>query len=259
MTIIPLIATSAQLLEKARQAYVQADLQYRDVLLDIGRTLHDFVLAYLNEGAEVSERQRVERKYTRRRAIEVAAEELKTTEKRINELIVTAMVADLLSQGLCLGNLSHCAIFRFRAFIKRKVASRQNHYGRNGTSIIDAESWIVKPEWEERAKSLFRQAVIEEFSQHKAYDTVKKCNAANPNRLRQQKRKRESAGIQRLKTKTAEAHQQQIDDSMKYASCGDVAEKCLALVNQSEDPRGVALLLLARLQNIVNRKERVRF
>ena len=90
---------SADLLALAQAIYRQGRLDYRDTLLKIGETLHEYVLAFLREADGLHCAKRHENEILRQNAIKKARETLGTSDGWVRTMIVTAMVPGLLGGG----------------------------------------------------------------------------------------------------------------------------------------------------------------
>ncbi len=236
--------TAAEILESARALYLRGERTYRDTLLDVGRKLHEYVLAYLREGDGVNENTRMVRKITRKQAMRNAADSLGTKPPRIGDYIKTAMVADLLSDG-ALGNLGHASIYRFGCFIGRK---RQTRDIRHPLEISCREEWACKPKYEVSAKALFRRAVAENMTQLQVVDAVARLfNGDSPFSRRQNRKPLDKAA----------GDIGQLKKQLRLASPGDVAELIVGLIEESADPPSVAICLQRHLERFASRKKRL--
>lgn len=232
-----------ELLARAKTVYRACDGQYRDGLLEVGGWLHEFVLARLKEGDALNEANRLKRGITRRAAVEEAAAAIDTTAADINRLVATWAVADLLGKG-GLGTLGHCAVYRFRCFVRRRRGTRQDVAGHHAGAhqLSNEETWEVKPEFAGEAEALFRRAVAEGWSQHRAASEAARLFA----------KALSSWGRHKQGPKAASENEPHPDRraAAKLASPGDVAEMCLELVNASADPWAVAQRLLPELAKV---------
>ncbi len=151
--------SSVEILRQASALYRVADADYRNTLLDVGRRLHDYVLAYLREADGLSAREAEKR--TRQQATANCAEALGTDDTRVCRLIVAHQVKELLADGGNVGQLSFTTILRFGRLIRRRVSHRGDPVrpGRDGVSRAVNEIWEVNPQFGQRAVDHFREAV----------------------------------------------------------------------------------------------------
>lgn len=196
------ILTSAlEILEKAAAIYSQSRAEYRDGLLKVGAILHDFVLAHLREGDRLmdqpnGEKYRLEGGFTRRRAIHIAEERLRRKPGVIQNWISAAMVVDLLSKDRAVGPLSYGAILLFSRFIQRRIAGikhlngKRVMPGRLGYKPSEGEQWMVRPQFDGRAQTLFQQAVSEEWEFERCRAAVLPLYDESPSKLGSTARKR---------------------------------------------------------------------
>jgi hypothetical protein len=235
---------AAEILERAKAAYHAAERNYRDALLETGRLLHEYVLERLREAAGMREWTRLQHGLSRRKCIEDAAKKLKTTPKRINSLIGTAQVPLLL--GITdLGGISHVALYRFKCFLRRLTGGRQAYMGRTpDLPVANAETWEVRPEFKERAASLLRQAIAENWIEVRTRGAAKDLFAEFTSKLRRPQMPKWQGPVET------------VQKSMKKASPGDVAQTCMRLVEAAEDPAAVALRLRIALEKYLPKKRK---
>ena len=150
---------SAELLEKASLLWANCRKQFRDGMLEVGRLLHQFIVARISE-ATSTEALRIQQGKTRKGATAAAAKKLGVEVPRINDLIVTAMAADLLSGGE-LGNLSWSEVRCFRLTICRNRGGIARSKRDGGKPVIATETWLVRDGLEVSAPQLFHRVVEE--------------------------------------------------------------------------------------------------
>lgn len=236
---------SGDLLEQAKALYLSGVAAYRDALLDVGRLLHQFVLARLEEGDGLSEESRFKARLTRRAVVETAATALGVNRQRVNNLIVTAMAADLLGGGI-VGDMGIQAIYRFRVYVRRRHGLRGVDAGRrNGPPVSDMERWEIKPGFEKKAKAEFERAVTQGYTQLDAKMAADKSGAAKPTMSRRKNPFRSDERATAVET---------VRKSAKQASPGDVADLCMEIIGATADPRATALALQARLAVYASRR-----
>ena len=132
--------SATTILDKAAQVWVASRTDYRDAMLRVGRLLHEYVLARLNEGAR------------RMHATREVAERLKIRVLQVNMLMCAEKAVELLGAGDA-GELPWSGIKEFRITVQRDREKR----GRRDRSP-GQESWVVVvPE----AAELFRRAASE--------------------------------------------------------------------------------------------------
>jgi hypothetical protein len=226
--------TPDELLERARQLFHSAEAAYRDSLLQVGRILHEFVLAYLHESdGGVSKR-------TRRQAIFTIMGRLGVSHNKVNYLISAAMVVELLSEGGDIGGLGWNPIARFSRFIQRNRIGQDAYQMRKNGLLPSAEEWVVKPKFDGAAQDLFRRAVRENLTTAAARAFVLQLDGRTDNG-------REA----RSRVRMTRERQEALDVLRSMATAGnprDVAEVIFEAVKESEDPR----ILAAHLQQLVN-------
>jgi hypothetical protein len=273
------VLTADELLDMARDAYRQGCANYRDALLESGRLLHEFVLCFLQTGTEMTEWNRTNAGITRCNALKIAAEKLKVTPARVNNLIATWAVGDLLGEG-DLGDLGIAAIYRFKVFIRRGRGHRgKKGKGRvivgrkDGPPVTELERYEVKPRFAESAKALFQQAVAAGFTQLQAREecnrlfSVEESPYRHSNGLRPRVAPQEAAEPK----KRQPVHRRnecgaEVDSGISHlqraaavASPGDVAEMCISLIEKAEDPKAVAVRLRVMLERFLAPKRKAVF
>lgn len=207
---------ASELLERARSVYAACLRQYRDGLLEVGRLLHEFVLARVGTGGP------------RKRAVLEAAEGLGIDGDRVRRLIATAMVVEYLGGGLPLGaGIGHHAIYRFFVFVERPD--------------VRGEVWRAKPAFREAATGLFKRAALEGWGQDMARKEAMRLFRGDGPR-----------GAARRGPPPAMP--QPPDFNPAVAPTGDLADYCLSLVERAGDPREAALMLMSRLQRVLGHR-----
>lgn len=232
--------TAAELLEQARAEYVQAAAGYRDTLLSVGRRLHDYLLAWLAQAPVSPEAHFVQHRFTREEGVRQAAKSLRCSGERINSLIVAAMALELLGDGSPLGNIAHHSITIFRVFLVRE---NQGTGDDRPQSYAAYETWLLRPESAEKARSIFRRMVAEQWSVKRVHKEIDFQRATRPRRLP-------------VPQKTNQF--QLVAASMKHASPGDVAASCLALLQSAGDPAAVAVRLRVMLEQYLPKPKRAK-
>jgi hypothetical protein len=250
-------STAADLLEKARAAYLAAEGSYRDVLLDVGRTLHAFLIEFLKGGDELPDKRRKKGGFTHCKGVHLAADRLNITVRRVCILIKTAMIADLLSPG-DLGGIGWMAIYLFHPFIRRKSRSAHARTLHTvGMVISQAEEWELKPQFAEAARSLFARAVAEDRGQDWVLKEVAAIFRKEPSPFRRPRPVLQESLDERIEREDRTALEV-VRASVTNASPGDVAELCVDIVSKATDPSAVALRLLAMLEQFLPRSKKAR-
>lgn len=222
-----MLAASAELLERAKGIYLAADRDYRDRLLEAGGLLHEYVLAHLQEGVGLSEKERRKGKHTRAEAILKAARAMKTVPTRVNGLIGAAMTVRLLLGEEPVGGLGHRAILYFTVFVTRRVEGMANKHRKAGDDATEPEQWCLVADREEDGRRLIRQAVQEGWSQQRTRRELKPYFG---------------------KRSTVQGQTQRPGVfPVAVAPSGDVAEYLIGLLEQSQNPREVAAILQGKL------------
>jgi|HubBroStandDraft_4_1064222.scaffolds.fasta_scaffold00029_89 hypothetical protein len=238
------MTTSSELLQQAKVRFQSGERNHRDTLLAVGHTLHDFVLAFLKEGDGMPPWTRLKKSLTRKRAIQVAAESLDVSCKTIRELIITSQAAELLGCDLSSSTISHAAIRYFQVFIERCRGTRNNEV----ENVSSHETWRIKEGDEKRAKTLFRRAVSENWGVIKTMGEVLNTHKSPYSR--------QSSFQKRRAEQEDRSFQESLTKAVAKASPGDVAEMCIALVEQAEEPHEVAVRLVGMLERFLPKKKR---
>lgn len=241
---------ASSLLEAASLAYQRANTTYRASLLEVGRLLHEFILAFLKDGDGMDHRERQKAGCTREKAVEVAAESFGVTCVRINEIVAITQAANLLGKD-GLGALAFWSILRFKSLIRRK-GIMPDATGRWRGIASSAEEWEIKPAFAESGPALFRLAVAENWGYQRIRDEV---HGLRHNRKELRPARRRAAAQKKGRSEIVT-----VDELVRLTSCGspgDVAERCIAIVEKSEDPAAVALRLRVMLQKYLPKKSAV--
>jgi hypothetical protein len=187
-------ASASTLLDSAVALWSASRLRHRDALLEVGRLLHEYVLARLREGDGLNEADRYTARAVRKVAVEDAGAALGVTRQRVNALIsVSQAVAcllgpDAIGRGGCtppgmggedspppppppaLGSLPWHAVRPFSLLVTRARARRTRRArGEGGVrggcnppvpmpEGSSRETWAVRPGLEESAPALLRRA-----------------------------------------------------------------------------------------------------
>jgi hypothetical protein len=164
-------ASASTLLDSAVALWSASRLRHRDALLEVGRLLHEYVLARLREGDGLNEADRYTARAVRKVAVEDAGAALGVTRQRVNALIsVSQAVACLLGPEPDLGSLPWHAVRPFSLLVTRARARRtrraRGEGGVRGGSNppvpmpegSSRETWAVRPGLEESAPALLRRA-----------------------------------------------------------------------------------------------------
>jgi hypothetical protein len=246
-------ATADELLKEARAAYLRGETNYRDAMLEAGRLLQRFVHAWLRRGDEMKTWERQKQRVFRQEAVKEAAGMFAVERWVILRLLATAAVADLLGAG-GLGGLGYMAITAFRGFVKRKTVGTDGRKDGNAeVKASDFETWEIKPGLEGAARSLFRRAVAENWSQARVWQEVIKSGAGKTSQRGQASA---AARLQRQSEGRPVAGPRQLREQARAASPGDVAEMCLDLIRAAEDPWAVAQRLTPELAKFRRDRER---
>jgi AraC-like DNA-binding protein len=223
----------AALLVRAKAALKRAHGDYRAALLECGRHLHAWIDATLRQ--ELTPHQRQVHGVFREVLIRKAAEEVGIKPARADQLIVTAMVAELLADSQ-IGDLWHVTVYCFRPFIRR----RQGRYALPS----EKETWDLRRGFEQTGPALFRRAVAENWNTGIARREVHRLFQSSGG----DSRKPRYSVLRRKKVRQA---LEQIQHTSKVAAPGDVAEMCFAVVQSAEEPKAVAALLIGKLNQLM--------
>lgn len=237
---------AAELLAKAKKEYQQAFAHWRDALVEVGKTLHEFVLARLKEGDAFGICKRHRMKITREVIIREAAAELGANERKVRTLLWAWQVVRLLGKGSP-GNVPFDGIVRFRLLVRRMKPADGVHHLKGEASL--GEQYRIRPGFEESGPELFRRASAESWRGDDCQREVRKILRSKgvpeaPQKGKTGKRKKGH-------NPTAGQHSRQAcAEAVKHAAPGDVAEMCMELVKASADPWQVAQRLIPELQRI---------
>jgi hypothetical protein len=217
------VSEASELLDRAAELYRDSAREHRDILLECGRLLHEFVISHLRGGEKMTKEERKRKGFTRDQAISAAAERMGVDGARVRDLIRASMTVDLLSEGGHVGELPWCVIHVLGRFTRcdRKT-----------------EDWQVRPDIGHDAKETFRAAAKDGMTKIEAQGITEllcKGNAYPERRKRQ-------AHIQR-KTLIS------LLPVIRSGSPGDVAEMLYELVRESSSPRTVMARLTELCKN----------
>ncbi len=238
--------SSASILERVRLLHEAGEQNHRDCLLEIGRLLHEFILAYLREGDELPKHARVKVGITRHRAFLLAAEKMETTPKRISRLLGVAMTDNLLGKGAVV-RPKWTVIREFQVFIHRKLACGLKFYSNCPSSqdISASEDWFLKEEYKQTATELWYRAINENWSVETAVKSIQAVFSETG-----KSRRKKGPRI----PKQARSPLQSLARAASLASPGDIAEMCMELILKAENPQAVAAVLEGRLKTLPKRK-----
>ena len=218
-------------LEDATKAFRQGEFNHRNVLIGVGRKLHQFILSSLEESLAVSHREA--KLVTRERLMTKAAESLQVKTAYIARLIRTAMTVELLSDGAPLGEIGMQSLTTMSKFIRRKTgAIGRTPSGSRGKS--EAEEWLIKEGMEEQAKKTFARAVKSKWSSE-----TTRAKVSSPRILDDEQEP---------------SRQGEIPGN---ASPGDAAERCIEIILANDDPQAVVACLLPRLNKFNTNRKRL--
>jgi len=241
-----------KILDQAADLFRESSANYRDKILSVGRMIHEYILAKLERGRLVNEEKRLLTGCARNKIVSACANRLEITRARMNELIVDAMVVDLLGGGLPLGNLSHGSIHRFRVFIRRlngekQLPGRSKPGKRAGDAVVSGrEKWVIKEGFRETAPELFSLAVLEGWTQWEALKRVKILFRGSEATIPIRK---PPPGSSKHETQKPQEDLSQMKRASAKAGPGDVADMCMELISAAEDP----LAVIARLRYLTDR------
>ncbi len=227
-------STAADFLARAKAVYSASIVNYRDALLETGRLLHEYVLAYLSEGGGACRDSRATMGITREKAVARAAAEFGVKPLRIRNLIIVSMTVSLIGRDVDLGSLGHNALRYFGYFVRR------GYVGRTGLDATSVEEWFIREGFEEKAQALLRRAVAEGFTQDK---TRIECVRIFGGRKTAKPRRS-------IKTKKPF---EQLACAASKAAPRDVAEACVELVEKAEEPEAVVAHLRTMLTDLLER------
>lgn len=242
--------TADELLAKAKATLAEGRANYRDAMIEVGGTLHDFVLARLREGDEFGYLARVRKKITRERVMAEAAAALGVSATWVALVVWTAQIVRLLGGGDC-GGLLFKSLLKFKRLIVRELAPTANRQHRKGEASL-AEQWRVRPGFEESGPALFRRAAEGGWSSLKCEPEVAALlrSGGVGKGKGGRKKKRADAGARHHAPTAGQHDAPDRHAAAALASAGDVAEMCMELVRASADPWAVAQRLLPELQRI---------
>lgn len=252
MTMSGQPTTSAELLQQAKDAYRLGFINYREAMLETGRLLHEFVLAWLREADAKTVWDRTKNKITRQEAIKKASVELDLSIRNTNMAIITWAVFELIAER-DVGELTYSGLEPFCVFVERRVCKD----GHKSSTPSESEQWQIKPGWAEDARKLFSQARGERWGRQKGMARLRDvfhrkretpCRKVTP-------AKRVRGGARGVDKRLS--FMELAEKSVSVASPGDVAEMCMTLVDKAEDPQAVAFRLQSMLQKYLPKKAAV--
>lgn len=160
------------------ESWGKARAEYLRYALETGRTLHEYVLARLQEAEEVTDFRRRQRLgISRERYVADAAAALGLTRTRVNNMIQVAMLVKILGEGI---DLAGCTFGRLRAL--GALVARRAMPGRGwdpilreaGASTSAVEEWALRPRVSPaEARDLFRRAVRDRMRLGDIYAAVR--------------------------------------------------------------------------------------
>lgn len=241
---------SELILAKATAAFLRAEKDYRAAMLECGNLIHSFIVAHLERGAAMKERERQSQGYTRAHAVELVAESFGVDTHRVHTVLLSSMAVVLLSDSGEIGGLGLRSLYYFGVLIQRKTCGENiSKYGTDGTSPTELEEWIVKPGLEVAAVELFRKAVSEGWGQDRSEVECRKL-LHTVDHPRAKKRNASFAKEHRSYSNEEDDEPSSATINPAVSSPGDIAEYCLGLIRKSADPWQVAQRLLAELAKI---------
>lgn len=243
---------SKTILEQAAGIYLAAGKQYRDAMLQVGRLLHEYVLARLREGDLLNEAERREAGATRSRAVLDAARRLGVRAGRVNELIRTAMAEQLLGEGRGAGDLSYASVRHFGVLVARRRHKevRRSRAGKaarrpDQPEPSDREVWVAREIKHGDPKALFRKHVeAGSLAKDIARDLCGMKVIYRGTQAQRLGRKRSGFVLEEKQSES-----QDPVAMARSATPKDLAEWIAALVAESEDPQAV----IRELENLVRR------
>jgi hypothetical protein len=230
---------SAAILEQARAAYLAGVVSHRETMLDVGRLLHTYLLAWLRQQTEAERKRSGPLIHTREEGVRRAAAALQCPRSRINWMITAAMVVELFGRRP-FGNLALNCLVTFGVFISRKIVGLGPDADRAHVDPADYETWLIRPETATTAVELYDRMVNEQWTNKQ---TLQYCGF----RRRSQPKRRP---VPHKTNRFAE-----VAASMKYASPGDVAASCRELIEAAVDPGAVAIRLRVLLEKYLPRQK----
>lgn len=236
--------TSETILKQLHEQYHSNILDYRDRMLECGRLIHQYILAYLAEADGTTSNERFRLGISRRQAVVNVREALGANGDSPSRILRVAMVVDLFARPL--GNIGLKGIEAFAVFVHRCVDGRKQKGKRPTMTPSQSERWEIRAEFAEAAISLFDQAVAEQWDFHKCRRQVTQLLGD---------RVRSSSHQRRQVTKRRASIIEELHGSVKAAAPGDVAEMIVELVERAESPPAVATRLMVLLQRFMPKRE----
>ena len=173
------MTSASEQLDKIVVLWSSCHILHRDNQLQIGKALHEYVLAFLAEGDDLNECERLRRKLTRERATQIAADRLGALNHRINHLIRAAMTVELLSDG-DLGTMPIRTIILFGRLVRRRrehIVKWSKNDNKPPSSV--RETWSIVEGLENQVKQLFRKAVKEKWPFVKCLEAVHRLHPSS--------------------------------------------------------------------------------
>lgn len=143
---------------------------YAREMIEVGNLLRQYLVDLLRAGEGMTEEQRMKANIRREVYTQAAATRLGVIRQKINELIRTSAVVELLSDKGYTGNLSYGAIRWFRALIQRRRGCVKRTLTDDGLTLVEREEWVIKISG---STNLFRKAVNENWNEPTVRENVK--------------------------------------------------------------------------------------
>lgn len=137
-----------EILNRASDLWLSARKEWRDIKLEVGGLLSEYLTERLSVADSVPEYQRSDLRCSRKFATADAAKNLKITLPVINELIRTFWVVKLLADNDNVGELSFTSLRSFRVAIERPQG-KVSRNKKDGFRPSEKEVWRVREPAEE--------------------------------------------------------------------------------------------------------------
>lgn len=237
----PLLDKSKALLQLAEQIWSREKIRHRNVMIQVGGILQQFIVERVQQGDGLNEAEQIAQRLRREQAIAEASKCLHLDNHRLNELITVHAVVSLLSAPSGdIGQLSYSALRWFRVAVQRTKGilcrARVKKPGEIWPS--EREVWRIRSGLEEKAKNLFQRAVAEGWNEGKirkalaeaklVQDRPSVCLNFNP----------DTKKIFNPIT------------ASKVATPKDVTEMVVEMIENSSDPESVVYLLEQELKKL---------
>ncbi len=221
--------------------------RHRDKLLDVGRMLMEFIRARLAEGDGLTEWSRRAQGISRRAATKWAATRMGTTRARVNALIRTAAVVDVLGGGRCnLGRVSHSTLHALHVCVERgaRAKAMDSAVRAGSVPISEVDAWSVRADcpW---ALELFQRAVKDAMTEKQLYQVL--CERGRA-RVKEDRAVAEKSAQANSPVRTKEGPR--VAGASALASPPDLAEMICGMVRNSRDPEAVKALLMKALPEV---------